>query len=174
MVRYEKRIVDTRVAVLGDRPGAGGFLGDRRGVAGPMVGLNVSSAHKARKLQRVRNSKSLEDESAEDREPIVGRVPVKPPVEMRFDRSLLRTARRVGSHYAVVTIGVVSMFDAADEQPWGLSVTVYLPKQSLRYLLHLTARQVAGVLEDARMERWEKAMLVYEQDFKVCKGVARL
>ncbi len=32
----------------------GGFVGFKGGVAGPMVGMNVSSAHKARKIQRVR------------------------------------------------------------------------------------------------------------------------
>ncbi len=52
MVRYEQRILDTTVFALADRPGAGGFVGGKAGLAGPMVGVNPSSSHKARKLQR--------------------------------------------------------------------------------------------------------------------------
>ncbi len=52
-------------------------------------------------------------------------------------------------------------------QPWGLKISVYLPRQSLRYLLDLTVRQVAAVIEDARLEQWEKDMLDHDKVFKV-------
>ncbi len=44
---------------------------------------------------------------------------------------------------------------------------MYLPRQSLRYILGLQARQVAAVIEDARMEQWEKDMLDFDKLFKV-------
>ena len=44
---------------------------------------------------------------------------------------------------------------------------MYLPRQSLRYLLDLTVRQVAAVIEDARLEQWEKDMLDHDKVFKV-------
>ncbi len=175
MVRYEQRILDTTVFALADRPGAGAFVGGRDGLAGPMVGINPSSSHKARKMQRAagRNMSRHADTytfrhilcssyspcpltvcaaidvlvddgaaDADDRQAIVGRVPVKPPVELRYDRSLVRCGRRVGSHYTSIAITVTSRFDAADGKPWGLGVSVYLPKQSVRYSLSLTAAQV--------------------------------
>jgi hypothetical protein len=55
------------------------------------------------------------DESSEDREPIHGHSPVRPAVDVRFDWSIMRSARRIGSHYAVITVGMVSQFDALDK-----------------------------------------------------------
>ncbi len=165
-VRYQRGLLDAAKAAFADRPGAGGFVGSRAGVAGPMVGLNVSSAHKARKMQRIRNAAALLDESTEDREAVVGKAPVRPTVDVRLDRSILRVARRIGSHYTITTLSLVSMFDAPDGQPWGLGVAVYLPKQSLRYLLALRVDQVAAIINDARLEAWEKDMLVHEAVYK--------
>jgi hypothetical protein len=61
---------------------------------------------------------AVTDESSEDREPIHGHSPVRPTVDVRLDWSILRSARRIGSHYAIITVGMVSMFDAADKQVW--------------------------------------------------------
>ena len=173
MVRMVERFQLLGVRSAAESPGAGGHLGGFGGVAGPIVGQNYSSAHKGRRYKREKEAAALglEDDT---RDPVKARVPIKCPDIMDFDRTLLRVAQRIGSHYAVITVKIAPSTDPAQH---GLGsgdvvVVVYLPRMSLTYNAGMTAAQVNKILEDSRLEDWEKAMIAHEGAHK--KWVERM